>query len=397
MRKRSLAHGHLRLLSIKEALSKIQLGHVWDYTKAFPPILAEIDEQSERLAQKALLACNSIASSIKPFTQIQSESEKKLKIAENVYDVKKPDLTLQLRLLTNKLNMNSKLTQQELDAKHSLPIGEMGNYAMAMAKQQLLRDPMEDESVRKMLDKSLFGNPYKRIPKKSLLRPDTSDSDGETLNEVEEEASHEFKRETVEPKKVWRSKLARRAVQKQYPPLSKKSGFVVPLFKDLTWKKLRSIDFELVLNSIYEKQNGGNPVEVEEDNWSQPEGGEMSEMSKEQMVIDDLAETVVGDPEPVFFDEDPNEPISPLKLNDVPWLTSRQQIHNLIAKWPGGSIHFTLEYNEQDLIGAIRSCFDTSEWTLEIADRLCWVRELAIKFNRPTVVQYIDMIDKKVV
>ncbi|KAJ3270519.1 Integrator complex subunit 6-like [Terramyces sp. JEL0728] len=375
------------LKPIKEALAKVQLSHVWDYSKPFPSIIAEIDEQSDRLAQKALLTCNTIAGSIKPFKN--SQNEKSLKIEENIYNVKKSDLTIQLRLLTNKLDTNSRLTQQELDAKHSLPIGEMGNYALAMATQQLLRNPLEDESVRKMLDKSLFGNPYKKAPKKSQQRPDATESDSETLNEVEEEASHEFKTETVQPKKVWRSKLNRRAVQKQYPPISKKSGFVVPLFKDLTWKKLRSIDFDLVLHSIYEKNLvDTDQVENDPDSISSIGAESLNGPLQDRMEIDDLAETVVGDPEPVFFDVELIEPVSPRKINEVPWLTTRQNIHHLMTKWPG-------EYNENDLLQAIQTGFDTTEWTKDVADRLLWVRNLAIKFNRPTVIQYIDMIDRK--
>jgi hypothetical protein len=44
------------------------------------------------------------------------------------------------------------------EAKHNVPIGQMGNYHEALMKQEVLRDLNEDDDFRK---RPIFGNPYR--------------------------------------------------------------------------------------------------------------------------------------------------------------------------------------------------------------------------------------------
>ncbi|KAJ3154847.1 Integrator complex subunit 6 [Geranomyces michiganensis] len=58
------------------------------------------------------------------------------------------------------------------EPRHNRPIGQMGYYAERMAKQQRLRDPLEDEETARQRDRNVFGNPYRQDKKVSIDEED---------------------------------------------------------------------------------------------------------------------------------------------------------------------------------------------------------------------------------
>ncbi|KAJ3047054.1 hypothetical protein HK102_013011, partial [Quaeritorhiza haematococci] len=77
----------------------------------------------------------------------------------------------------------SRVSQEEEDLRHSLPVSEMGDYASIMSKRETLRDPLEDEETAKWREKNMFGNPYRMDKKVSIDEADeASQVDDETAS-----------------------------------------------------------------------------------------------------------------------------------------------------------------------------------------------------------------------
>ncbi|KAJ3022655.1 Integrator complex subunit 6 [Thoreauomyces humboldtii] len=108
----------------------------------------------------------------------------------------------------------------EEDAKHTVPISQMGNYGPRMNKQQRLRDPLEDEDEARQRDRNVFGNPY-RVGSKD--RPTNNDS-------IDEE--DEAVRMDNQAPSITTSSSSNRRKRKRYPPTPTSStGSTAPFNK----------------------------------------------------------------------------------------------------------------------------------------------------------------------
>ena len=75
---------------------------------------------------------------------------------KNAFDIKRGDLLDRIqRMRTHVFTKDSYSTEE---AKHNVPISQMGNFQDTMMKREVLRDVFEVEDSRK---RPIFGNPYR--------------------------------------------------------------------------------------------------------------------------------------------------------------------------------------------------------------------------------------------
>ncbi|KAI9014664.1 hypothetical protein BC832DRAFT_162911 [Gaertneriomyces semiglobifer] len=137
----------------------------------------------------------------------------------------------------------SKPTQADLDSKHSLPISQMGLYQTAMAKQQRLRDPMEDEDEAKKRDRNVFGNPYRADKRVGIDEEDeASQIDiSEVSGETDSIASGSSTSSTRRRRKLRsQSPHLRYYDRRKLPRISPSPAPIFVRLNDVSWKDIKS-------------------------------------------------------------------------------------------------------------------------------------------------------------
>ncbi|KAJ3000296.1 hypothetical protein HDV02_006508 [Globomyces sp. JEL0801] len=378
---------------LRTAMESINLGHVWNSIK-LPDITFDITDQSERLAQLASTAYSNIVSStnVKPTT---TNKTKTLTIAENVYDISAENLLVQLNLMREKIsghqnvynpNMMSKKTQEELDELHTGPIAEMGNYQEAMTRQQILRNPFDGEEDLKEREKSLFGNPYRKTQKATSKKAADEISLAETMNEAEEEGTHQFTNESAAlSKTVFKKRRIESSNSRgKIPALCKSSGLVIPNFKDLKWDQLDSFDYSSMCNTL-EKEVESMVAEIEETVDTTMDG-------IEQDVYVDLNAPVLMNESEYGGDSEtlhpiPEEDYSMIEGINTPfdWLKTKKDIYTEMTQWPTKPNDDYLFF----LKSILQSIKHDSQLEKEVS---LWIIDLARSFNRNDIVDHVQSI-----
>jgi hypothetical protein len=199
---------------------------------------------------------NDLSEAITTFNQLQATIVKQQEL-KKTYTAQKSaigKLNDELNELKKKMefakhhnpNKLVKMSQEELDLIHFVPISEMGEYLARMELHRPLRDAFEDPMEATERERTLFGNPYKKIKKTREIAQEV------ILNEMEEEASHEFDAETVVG--MTNSKARRRRTVRtsftHVPPLGPTSAIIIPDWKALTWDSLAMHDFEAARDQL---------------------------------------------------------------------------------------------------------------------------------------------------
>jgi hypothetical protein len=369
-----------------KALAAIQFGNL---SNAIPvdSIVVNLAKHCEKIIQQATIAMIQFQTAI---TTEQNASHDQ--IPENIYQVPIEKLERQIStfadgILQRNSNLRSLLTQEELDDIHSIPIADMGEYVPIMQKIQTLRDPREEEEERKEREKGLFGNPYRKQKKLSpSLSKSDQDSVMESLNEMEEEGSHEFR---DEPNKANATNRKRKLLaikedaRKRIPPLSTQTVLLVPNFEHLSWSTIKEMDYSKLLS-------------------------EFQELQKERlgMITADLKKEVVS--EPTMIVESDSEPSTPAPLSSdnsldssmdpddnvatveevLDWKVFRKQVYDNLALMEK-CIPILLDYNEEVLIEMISKYFQKDGRHL---DKIRYLYGLAKSFRRPGVANYIQKL-----
>jgi hypothetical protein len=230
------------------------------------PISSHLAQHFKRVAQQATITFIQLQNGI-----IAQEKQNPKKMIENIYDVPVNKLEQQIRLVMSKgtnrnPNLRSFLTQEELDDLHSLPISEMGNYLPVMHDKPLLRNPYEEEEERRERERGLFGNPYRKLKKTASISKSDQDSAMESLNEMEEEGSHEFKdqisNDTTSRKRSM--VLSKQAARQRIPPLSRQTVLILPNFKEIRWASIDGFDFTANLKKMQDQHIEDIVMELDE-------------------------------------------------------------------------------------------------------------------------------------
>ena len=141
-----------------------------------------------------------------------------------------------LEILNNQVNASIlSLQPNKKVIDHCVPSLDMGDYMSVISKQQHFRNALEDEDEALQRERTLFGNPYKKVKKSK-----DSSQDSVMMNEAEEEGSHGFDVETTTSVQVTaKRRRINRALLDRYPKLGSLGAIIVPDFK------LMKFDFDL--------------------------------------------------------------------------------------------------------------------------------------------------------
>jgi hypothetical protein len=296
-----------------------------------------LSRHCEKMIQQANISLNQMNSNVAKVPKKAS-----ITISSNIYDVKFSDLEMQLRMIKNKQTKRSpilisNLTQEEKDLIYSVPISEMGNYIPRMAQIQVFRDPLEEEQERVEREKGLFGNPYKKQKRSGSSNQAKSDQDSimESLNEEEEEATHEFEKEAVKLGSTKRKRLLidlKKESRRKIPPLSNNFGLVVPNFVGLRWNQLKNYDYESQLKTLQEKHFERIAIELEQ--TPHDDGTNQETILEATLMVDTESDESTFSNSSIIDIEmetvDKLEMISEIKE----WKEFRKDIYNLMNVWP---------------------------------------------------------------
>jgi hypothetical protein len=364
-------------------LSSLEIVRLCDLhqPQPFESYAQKLLNHSEKLAQLASVSLTHLVSTLPVFEKPKVNYE----LTKNAFDIPVDKLSQNLAMVKTKIeemNQNNPnrmlhLSESELELLHTVPIGEMGNYQEAMAKHERFRDPFEDEQDRIEREKSLFGNPYRKLPKRSRTdaRSESQDSILEVLNEEEEEASHEFQ---VETKLLNQTSLKRKTFgnsRNKIPPLSKKCAVHVPLFSGLKWEHLKSIDHEMIIDNLIESQieTIASELEVVTDH----------ELEEKEPILMTGSET---DSEIVELSGMMDSKIDDGDISND-WKSLRQEYYEMITMWPRGNF-LLIDYDEKSVCEFISKYFLGKDQ----AGKLGWARDLAKEFKQRGILDFIDSI-----
>lgn len=266
---------------IRDGLSRCKLKLLWPSAMVMPPLLDEIKNRHADVKIMAKVALEKLNAFIKDSNHDHSA----MKVEANPFNIPIEDLEKQFKLLQAQINTSaptvnpnrrSFASQEELgsiwfiiDNVHTVPIASMGEYTSK--RREVFRDPFETEEDRMNKERVLFGNPYarKKRGKKDKKNTDDSESLDSVMNEAEEEASHEFEKESVQ---MHMPKKHRHSISKAAASLSslpRQPMLMMPDYTNLTWDKLCTFQYQ------YENQNVDIQVDMHVDSIVQ-------ELEKEQ-------------------------------------------------------------------------------------------------------------------
>jgi hypothetical protein len=275
---------------------------------------------------------------------------REIDISANPFTIPVQKLSHQLAIVQTKVkklnatnpNKILKLTPDESDLLHMVPISEMGNYQNSMTKYSKLRDPLEDESEVLAREKNLFGNPYRKAPKKQssigMARSDSQDSIAESLNEEEEEASHEFNIAVNLNSNEKRRKMFK--ISKTIPPLAQNCIIYIPDFKHFDWKQAQSIDYDKIIATL--KYNQIDAIAAELENISDLNEMDIASTSEPHLLTfsETDADSVIAE-SPANIDTDIPMDVdhSIVALgSSISWKNQRKQFYDMISVWPQGIV-----------------------------------------------------------
>ena len=272
------------------------------------------------------------------------------------------------------------------DLMHMVPIAEMGDYSEAIKSNQSPRNPFEDEDEAREREKTLFGNPYRKLPKKSQAIQKVPDSPGQdsVMNEADEEASHGFENDVMtNPQNPTRS---RRNIQTRakIPQLYRKPLLSIPDFSCLKWNDLKNTNYtysggigDLHVESVVkELENVSTPTHLD----SAPTSDRLNEFYEIE-----IANTSIGasDEDTIMAENHDDEIVdqTPPPVTFKTWTLARKDVHSVIATWPD---EFNLE-NAKKVIQASLNPLDP-----DYKSQQSWVKRLAERFDLRELVDFVD-------
>ena len=226
-------------------------------------------------------------------------------------------------------------------AKHSVPIAEMGDYISFISKQKPLRDAYEDDDEAVARQRSLFGNPYKKLKKSSK---DSQDS--VMLNEEEEEGSHEFDAESTAAsvsaaKRKW-IRLPKSFASK-LPPLGLPGAIVIPDFKGLKFTPSLE-EFESSKHEFIEQAQKsilvGHSSSVQPSATSMPPSIPILDTDEVVLDVDESSSLddmeIKSELEAGIQDPQTSVPNSVITEQIMSWEDFENNYYHLVSAWPRG-------------------------------------------------------------